>query len=293
MNSTQPNPIQSLSQELGKKIAEKLRDNQEKLKAEWNKDEPFRYFFLDNILDEDFVLQITQNLPQLDTLLLRSSLRERKRVGVDFFNQHPSLQSSLYAFQEPEVIKEISQITGLKDLEGDPSLYASGISVMGQGDFLNPHIDNSHDGEQKVYRVLNLLFYVSSDWTSERGGNFEVWDWPRKKRTEIVSKFNRLVVMETHDYSWHSVNQVKSDHLRCCVSNYFFSPNPTRGDKQYRHVTTFGGRPEQPLNQRLVLKVDGLARNLIGKIFPSLLKNHKHRIQKQTSEPSHSETNPL
>jgi hypothetical protein len=33
---------------------------------------------------------------------------------------------------------------------------------MPNGDFLNPKIDNSHSGERKLYRTLNLLYYVTS-----------------------------------------------------------------------------------------------------------------------------------
>ena len=36
--------------------------------------------------------------------------------------------------------------------------------AMFEGDFLNPHVDNSHDANREKYRRLNLLFYVSPDW---------------------------------------------------------------------------------------------------------------------------------
>lgn len=266
-----------LSRNLALQIDARLRAHEDELKSMWKMDRPFRYFVLDNLLPDDFTSQIKENLPNRDSLLLRANLRERKRVGVDFRGQHPSLQAALYAFQEQPVLETISRITALAELQPDPSLYASGISVMAKGDFLNPHLDNSHDGEQRLYRSLNLLFYVSPNWRKEHGGNFELWDPQVKNQTEIVAKFNRLVVMETHDYSWHSVNKVLVDDLRCCVSNYYFSPSPTRG-AHYKHVTTFTGRPEQKIRQ-LALKADGIARNVVGKTFPSLLKSTKHRLR--------------
>ena len=85
---------------------------------------------------------------------------------------------------------------------------------MAKGHFLNPHLDNSHDGEQKNYRVLNLLYYVSPDWKPEFGGNLELWDESVKKPVEIPSLFNRLVLMSTNDKSWHSVNEVRIDRPR-------------------------------------------------------------------------------
>ena len=96
---------------------------------------------------------------------------------------------------------------------------------MAPGHFLNPHIDNSHDGDQKNYRVLNLLYYITPGWRSENGGNLELWDQKVTKPVEIPSLFNRLVLMSTNDKSWHSVNEVKADSRRCCISNYYFFPS--------------------------------------------------------------------
>ena len=95
--------------------------------------------------------------------------------------------------------------------------------MMSKEDFLNPHIDNSHDRDKKRYRKLNLLYYVTPGWEEGFGGNFELWDEKVKKERDNF-KFNRLVIMETNKQSWHSVNIVITDKIRCCVSNYYFSP---------------------------------------------------------------------
>jgi hypothetical protein len=44
----------------------------------------------------------------------------------------------------------------------------------------------------------------------------------------------------------------------------------------YRHVTTFAGRPGEPL-KRAVLAVDAAARNTLGRVFPGLLRHGPHR----------------
>ena len=61
------------------------------------------------------------------------------------------------AFQEKSILKIISQITNIKNLIGDPELYAGGVWSMSKGCFLNPHIDNSHDRNLENFRRLNLL----------------------------------------------------------------------------------------------------------------------------------------
>lgn len=69
--------------------------------------------------------------------------------------------------------------------------------------------------------------------------------------------------METNKTSWHSVSKVKTDRPRCCVSNYYFSETSPDGDK-YFHVTSFSGRPEQPI-RRVIGIADNALRNIISK----------------------------
>jgi len=90
-----------------------------------------------------------------------------------------------------------------------------------------------------------LLYYVTPDWKLEYGGNLEMWpNGIAEKQTTIHSKFNRLVVMVTHDSSWHSVSKIKQDAHRCCISNYYFSETSIHKNEKF-HVTSFRGRPEQ------------------------------------------------
>jgi hypothetical protein len=112
------------------------------------------------------------------------------------------------------------------------------------------------------------LYYASPDWRESNGGNLELW--PNGLKSEpltLESRFNRLVVMTTGPESWHSVSRVKVDAPRCCVSNYYFSPRPV-GGKDYFRVTTFRGRPEQPLRD-LVLRADAALRQGIRALKPA------------------------
>jgi Rps23 Pro-64 3,4-dihydroxylase Tpa1-like proline 4-hydroxylase len=158
-------------------------------------------------------------------------------------------------------------------------LYAGGISMMAPGHFLNPHLDNSHDKFRERYRVLNLLYYVSPNWSAENGGNLELWpSGPKGTPSTLVSKFNRLIVMVTHQGSWHSVSRNVSKENRCCVSNYYFSKLPV-GTKDYFQVTSFRGRPEQPVRD-VLLRADIWFRMMLRKIFPKGVKENPHYYKK-------------
>ena len=260
---------------LANAICEKISTLGGAEKEQWNNAKPVRHLAIDNLLPDEFCKLISPDASILDEAKLSDTLKERKRVAQDLKTSHPAIHEALYAFQDPKVIKAIEDLLGTGTLIADSSLYAGGFSIMTQGDFLNPHLDNSHDGEQKLYRAINLLFYITPEWQESYGGNLELWEPGLKQRTQIHSKYNRLVIMETHTTSWHSVSKVSSDNLRCCVSNYYFSDSPLLGNKSYRHVTTFEARPEQNLRERFATKIDGITRNTLAKIFPSIVKHKK------------------
>ena len=127
--------------------------------------------------------------------------------------------------------------------------------------------------------MINLLFYVSPDWTEADGCNLELWpQGPRGKPLIVVSRFNRLVAMVTHKASWHSVSPNRAARNRCCVSNYYFSAVPV-GGAEYFHVTSFRARPDQPLRD-LALRTDGWLRMAIRKTFPGGIRPNPHYYDK-------------
>lgn len=248
-------------------IAARLERAKQQLTADFRRPGRIQSCFVDALLPEELARQIFAAFPQPSEMMERKSLREHKFVAAQMDRYHPLLEEIVFAFQDAAVVKLAEEITGMDDLLPDVHLYAGGISLMGHAHFLNPHLDNSHDKDRSLYRVLNLLYYVTPDWDHEAGGNLELWDsGPSGEPREIVSRFNRLVLMATHTKSWHSVTPVKAMHApRCCVSNYYFSLAPLE-EHEYFHVTSFRGRPEQPV-RNLVLRGDAALRMGLRKLF--------------------------
>jgi Rps23 Pro-64 3,4-dihydroxylase Tpa1-like proline 4-hydroxylase len=239
------------------------------------------YFFIDNVLPEEIAKACYEFFPDKSEMRCLKSIREYKYVSAQMDKHHPLLEKVLYAFQNEKVVRLISEICTLDELYADNTLYAGGLSLMANQNFLNPHLDNSHDAERERWRVLNLLFYVTPSWNLENGGHLEVWpNGPKKAPVLIESKFNRLVVMATHQTSWHSVNKVQSDFAsRCCISNYYFSPNPLKETDKF-HVTKFRGRPEETL-KNLILDTDANLRMLVRKVFKKGIRKNPHVYKKE------------
>jgi Rps23 Pro-64 3,4-dihydroxylase Tpa1-like proline 4-hydroxylase len=242
-----------------------------------------KYFFIDDLLPADLAREIYHAFPKKEDMVLKKSLKEFKYIAAQMDSYAPVLEEIVYAFQQENVLNIIAEITNMKDMIPDENLYAGGISLMSEGCFLNPHIDNSHDRFRENYRVLNLLYYVSPEWEDIYGGNFELWpNGINGEEITITSSFNRLVVMATDRSSLHSVNEVKIDRNRCCVSNYYFSPISLEQENYY-HSTSFLGRPEQKLRS-VILTFDAtlrtIARNVLNPLFKKEIIKNPHSYQK-------------
>lgn len=274
-NSTEMN-----RQQYSEIIYNSLLQNKESLKEQYNASRnKIGYFYLDNLLPENLVLEINNAFPKPDEMVLKKSIREDKYVAAQMNLYNPLLEEIIYAFQDKKIVDLVSEICGLKNIVPDDNLYAGGISMMGHKQFLNPHLDNSHDKDRQLWRILNLLYYVTPNWEEQYGGNLELWpDGLKQKQITIHSKFNRLAVMATHNNSLHSVSPVVYDGFRCCVSNYYFSEYPIH-DTDTFHVTSFRGRPENKVAD-VILQLDAWLRMSLRKVFKKGVRENPHVYKK-------------
>lgn len=266
--------------EIASLIVNQLKENKQTLKEQFNfSKNTIGYFYLDNLLPEKLVKQIHAKFPKLEETIKKKNLREFKYLAYQMDVYDPLLEEVIYAFQDTEVVKLISEICDIEVLFPDESLYAGGLSLMAKDNYLSPHLDNSHDKDRNLWRVLNLLYYVTPNWELKNGGNLELWEQGVKgEQTTIVSKNNRLVVMATHQKSWHSVSKVAVDNVRCCVSNYYFSTNALLPTDQF-HVTSFRGEKNKKAKD-VILQVDTMIRSVLRKIFRKGVRENPHKYKK-------------
>jgi Rps23 Pro-64 3,4-dihydroxylase Tpa1-like proline 4-hydroxylase len=260
---------------LKKHIVLRLKGNIESFE-----DGNFKYWVIDNLLPDEIAIKIARAFPEEDKLRQRDSLREYKRVGVDFDSYDKLMEQITCVFHDADIVNCIEDVTGIQQMIPDGELYAGGLSSMTKNSFLNPHLDNSHDDSRTHYRVLNLLYYVSEDWKTENGGNLVLFPYGMDKDSvTVTSFFNRLVLMETHDKSYHGVSKVKSEVPRRCVSNYYFSKKPTV-PYDYDHVTSFYRFPEEKSWKGLALMVDRNLRTYFASAYKRITKHQNWHKRK-------------
>ncbi|MGH9821245.1 MAG: 2OG-Fe(II) oxygenase, partial [Pyrinomonadaceae bacterium] len=152
-----------MSSELAQYIVDRLEMDLDAIAEDFARERAVatRFAAIDDLFPPAIAGAIHRAFPPVAEMHLLDSFREKKYTSRSLDKFDPLIADAIFAFQDSRVIELVSRITGQKDVVGDPLLYAGGISSMVQGHFLNPHIDNSHDREQKNYRVLNLLYYCS------------------------------------------------------------------------------------------------------------------------------------
>lgn len=261
-------------------IFSKIEKNQDILSKQFEDSKnKIGFFYVDDLLPEEIAFRIHDNFPKASEMVLKKSIRENKYIAAQMNLYHPILEDIIYAFQEEKIVKLIAKICNIKEAFPDDKLYAGGISLMSENQFLNPHLDNSHDKDRERWRVLNLLYYVTPGWDLKNGGNLELWpDGLDENPITIESKFNRLAVMATHNHSLHSVSPIVVDKERKCVSNYYFSNEPLESSDTF-HVTSFRGRPENKITD-IILKTDTWLRMNLRKIFKKGIKENPHYYKK-------------
>ena len=252
-------------------IVQRLHEAKAQLKQQFSFEHPIkvaRHFVLDNVLPAEIAERIYADFPKPKKMHLLSSSGELKLKYSHIKNTTSLIQDIHYAFQDLRVVAEVEEITGIKNQVPEPSPNAGGISTLLKGHYINPHLDSSHDRGKKLYRAVNVLYYVSPNWRVENGGNYELWDESVNNHILVPSLFNRLVVMETNRRSWHSVNPSVCDSPRCCVFNYFFSEQSPEGE-EYFHGSTFSlintlfkPRPEQKIRRRIASVKEAILRKL-------------------------------
>ena len=145
-------------------VVARLEGQEQLLRNQFQKsaaDVGVRYCYLDDLLPIELANSIYQTFPNVESMRLMKSFREQKYTSKNFDDFNPLMRDITFAIQDPRVVAVVERITGIKNQLPDKHLYAGGLSAMCKGHFLGPHIDNSHDGDKKNYRTLNLLYYIS------------------------------------------------------------------------------------------------------------------------------------
>lgn len=256
-------------------IAARLEAEADRLNAAFGSAESggLRYCWIDSLLPDDVMLAAFSLLPALAGMVRLKNLKERKFVTAELDALAEPIRHLVMALNSRAVADVVARIIGVPFLETDPKLYNSGITAMVPGDFMCPHLDNSHDYDRARRRAVALIYYMAPFWRADYGGSLELWDSNRRAPPSAVDfRGNRLVIMETTDRSWHSVKPILGPLPRVNAISYFYAPSEERHPLR---LTRFAPWPGHRV-QELMFSAEFHLRSLVARLAGRRLRFNRH-----------------
>jgi Rps23 Pro-64 3,4-dihydroxylase Tpa1-like proline 4-hydroxylase len=231
---------------------------------------PFPFFCIDGFLEHGAAERILAAYPTFEDASKAgtsfSAVNERGKVQVTdsskFSEPIAELNQSL---ADPDFLGLLSYVFDLPELLADDQLVGGGIHQTGPRGHLDVHVDFNYIADRQLHRRLNILIYFNKDWDPSWGGNIELWDRQVTTCTYSFSPvFNRCVVFETSDISYHGVSAVKCPEGRSRKSfaaYYYTREAPPHWDGE-AHSTIFKARPHELVKGRVLMPLERMNRGL-------------------------------
>ena len=174
-------------------------------RAAWTTTRPFHWFVMDDFFPQEDAQQLLEGFPSPEGGGWdRTGYVHQQRKLTMTKNLPTKLQSFFDFTANPQFLAWLENITGIAPLLADPELVGGGLHQSLPGAFLDVHIDYNRHMNTGHHRRLNLLLFLNTNWQPEYEGYLELWDMSERRRlTEIAPIFNRAVVFETNQVSYH------------------------------------------------------------------------------------------
>ncbi|HEY4127425.1 MAG TPA: 2OG-Fe(II) oxygenase [Gammaproteobacteria bacterium] len=230
------------------------------IRDSYQKAQPFRHVCLDGFLEPAMAEQLYREFPPFDPVLARNEMGKvgGKAVNTDLRNIGPAYREFYDYMCSPRFLGAMSDLLGVPGLLFDPAMYGGGTHENLNGQELDPHIDFNYDPRRKLHRRMNLLIYLNKEWDLAWGGGIELHsnprDWDHDEIKSFNCEFNRGVIFETNEHSWHGFPRIqlppdKRDFSRKCISIYLYTKTRPQEETAPPHSTFY---VQRPLPKRIV-----------------------------------------
>lgn len=235
-------------------IPSQHREHLEDYTAEFSTSKPFKHIVIDNFLPADIAEQILDHFPSLEAMDKRYFfVNENKKEQSDFTELNPVFLDVQGYLNSTEMINYISELTQIEHLKSDEHLLGSGCHQGGNGSYLDIHIDFNRHPITNLHRRLNLIIFFNKNWKNSMGGTLELWNEDVSNCFKKISPdFNRAVIFETNEISYHGYNKVvcSETESRKSMAMYYYTKSRSAEETVKNHTTIYKNRPEESVVKR-------------------------------------------
>ncbi|HET8943013.1 MAG TPA: 2OG-Fe(II) oxygenase [Rudaea sp.] len=214
---------------------------------------PFRHIAIDDFLAPEYCAKLIDEFPPFERGNARneagetgskSTLEKIRDIGAAYSQLDELIQTR-------EFLDLIGKITGIDNLLYDPWYFGGGTHENRVGQDLDPHIDFNRHPVERWHRRLNLIVYLNHEWEDAWGGSLELHSDPHAPNNQvklITPFFNRAVIFETTETSWHGFSRIappadKQSLSRKSIALYFYTVDRPRDELGDTHSTIYVDRP--------------------------------------------------
>lgn len=215
---------------------------------------PFRHVVIEDFFEPGFAHRLLDEFPTFDRKLARAESGEvgGKAVNTRIATIGPAYEELYQLLSSQPFLDYVSRLSGIERLILDPAMYGGGTHENLHGQELDPHVDFNYDQSNQLHRRLNLIVYLNKDWRPEWGGSIEIHSNPRKPYENTIRSwapiFNRAIMFETNEYSWHGFPKIdlpedRRTLSRKSISIYLYTKDRPAEEVAPAHATFYVQRP--------------------------------------------------
>lgn len=213
---------------------------------------PFKWTIIDNFLEPSFAQSLLNEFPRHTnpTKLLnefgqpnpKATVTNVRELGGSYRVADDLIKSEIF-------LGLIQYVTNINELKYDPYYFGAGTHENFDTAGLDAHFDFNLHPITKQHRRLNLIVYLNLEWNSDWGGHIclhsNPYDVVNDEVIELEPLFNRAILFETNEYSWHSVkpvrhpNGISYDNSRKSFTVYYYSDSRPIGEIAPSHGTIY------------------------------------------------------
>jgi Rps23 Pro-64 3,4-dihydroxylase Tpa1-like proline 4-hydroxylase len=171
--------------------------------------EPFPHAVIDGLFEEDVLDAVIQEFPAADDPHWQVSRDEGIQIKLrSNWKGEPDIPTSVrdvvHFLNSGQFLLRLTALTGIEHLISDPYYTGGGLNCILPGGLLDVHCDGNWHDAMAIHRRLNLILFLNEQWDPSWHGALEFWDREMSGCVKAIEPdMNRVLVFETHDYSFH------------------------------------------------------------------------------------------
>lgn len=229
--------------------------------AGFGKEGPFDHCVIDNFFETQTAETLSAEFLKYDSKswhVYKNEIEDKKTLN-DWNHFPPATYSVFRELLSEDFINIVQKNLNCDSLSPDPGLHGGGWHIHSRGGNLNPHLDYSIHPKCGMRRKINLIVYLSKEIREEHGGHLGLWSQDEKTGSvgrlvkEISPVFNRAVLFDTTQNSWHGLSRplMQPEGIyRKSIAIYYLTPASALDDKRQRAL--FAPRPSQEGDSKIL-----------------------------------------